>query len=331
MRNESFVFRGDTTSEEKEKAVRALLVSQTESDYVMEGEYEKTNEELLFIGLINRYLEEKFKELGVEGFSPIEPRRIHLLNRSAFQFIRRGDERGHFNALRRSIFINKEDEKDRMHLFVAILHEVVHCCSHQKFEVYEQKKKNGLNVDVYRVGYSTNIHKDDTLGSEHGHFNNLNEGITDIIVLEIFSKYRDEMIDLLKITEEEENQPMRFYPYVELIEMIAKKIAEYRHKDYATVIKKFERGAFTGDMMHLRDVEQIYGPGSLRVLAATHSDVRVVYSAEMVDKVFRYFETDDEREREKIVTDILDKRELDEYLKLREKGLSGEEAISDQP
>lgn len=82
----------------------------------------------------------------------------------------------------------------------------------------------------------------------------------------------------------------------------------------------------TGEMMHLRDVERVFGPGALRMLAAAYSGTRDLESSEVDEKLFRYFETDDKNEQDEIANDILNDRELEEYYRIRNAARFGGES-----
>jgi hypothetical protein len=64
------------------------------------------------------------------------------------------------------------------------------------------------------------------------------------------------------------------------------------------VWKRFKRGEFTGEMMHLRDVETAFGAHSLEILA-------MMESRKFNKRILKYFSTKDLIERERIGKKII--------------------------
>jgi hypothetical protein len=89
---------------------------------------------------------------------------------------------------------------------------------------------------------------------------------------------------------------------IEIVEIIIQKVAEKKGEDRELVWQRFKRGLFSGEMMHLRDIEETFGKGSLRILASLESeDVPVA----MVKK---YFESENETEKNAIAREISEKK-----------------------
>ena len=91
------------------------------------------------------------------------------------------------------------------------------------------------------------------------------------------------------------------------------RISEKQGEEYQTVWKRFERGYFTGEMMHMRDVERTFGKGSLRILAAAYPESE--NRDDIDEKIFEYFDAKTEEEKDELAKEILNEREFEIYLK----------------
>ena len=91
------------------------------------------------------------------------------------------------------------------------------------------------------------------------------------------------------------------------------KIAEKNSESKEAVWMRFKKGEFTGEMMHLREVERTFGKGALRVLAALGSGTRNMKRSKLIEQTESYFKTDDVAAQEKIAKEILIERERLRY------------------
>lgn len=72
-------------------------------------------------------------------------------------------------------------------------------------------------------------------------------------------------------------------------------------------ILDLKKGLFTGEMMHLRDIERTFGENSLRILGSwvpTDDDDNPDKVAGY-KKIYKFFATDDAAEREKLRQELL--------------------------
>lgn len=302
------------TPEKRKEASVYLEVAKTEAMEPIEGEYIKTKEELKVIKYINKYLNEEFKELGIKEKVGIKPEQIHLLPTDTYNRLHtissKEKLRAFFYGPNQAVYIDKHDAKTRLDLYKTIFHEAVHAVSFSKFGIKKEKER----PFQYRSGYDTMVEG----SKEHEHFCGLNEMVVDKVVPEILAKHKKELTKELKITSEEEKQGIHYYPSY-ILDTIIEKIAEKKGEDKEATWKRFKKGLFTGEMMHLREVERTFGKGSLRMLAALESGTKKdLEEGEDYRKILEYFKTDDEKEREKIADEILIEREKKEYKKQRE-------------
>jgi len=294
--------------EETKEASHYLEGKKDDAMELIEGEYVKTPEQLNIIKHINQYLNEEFKELGIKEKIKILPEQIHLLptdiyNRLSSVFSKE-KLRAFFYSPNQGAYIDKDDAKSRLDLYKTMFHESVHMASFLKFRIKKQEGK----VNQYRVGYSTWL-------EEHGHFTGLNEMVVDKLIPEMLRKHKKELLKEFEITPEESEQITYYYPS-DILDTIISKLAEKDDEKEEEIWKRFKKGLFTGEMMHLREIERILGKGSLRMLAALESGTKKdLEKGEDYRKILEYFQTDDEKEREQIAEDILVNREKEEYKK----------------
>jgi hypothetical protein len=107
---------------------------------------------------------------------------------------------------------------------------------------------------------------------------------------------------------------------MEIIDLVIDKIAAKKGESKDEVWNRFKKGFFDGSMMHLRDVEETFGKGSLRVFAHIGHYRTNNISEEQEFKannlMRRYFGSDDDKERDKIARQIMLERE---HLKYRQR------------
>ncbi|MEI6649903.1 MAG: hypothetical protein WCL23_00520 [Candidatus Moraniibacteriota bacterium] len=334
MEKEPNISGKDLLPELRKEAVKEIARIKAEGKEKMAGEYKKTVMELRFINLVNKYIAEEFEELGVDGFSQIEPEQVHLLDHDGYynSLNARKTGRGTSRIMKGAAYICRDNPEHRLDTYVAMLHESVHLCSCEKTEIYTLESDELHDfIDTSRTGYANFIYVEDRYEGNHEHFRGLNEAVTDMFVIDFFTRHKGEIADCLQITENEASGfQLNYSVYVELLEGIIEKISEFRNETSDETRKRFKRGALTGDMTHLRDIEHIYGPGSLRVLAAADSWVDGNEpNGEKIDKLFAFFKAEDDGEREKTALEILNEREREAYLKIRRKSISDGETISE--
>jgi hypothetical protein len=271
----------------------------------MEGELKKSPETLQFIETINGYLNEELEAMGLDE-AQLDAQRIHVLTAEGFakNFPHLADVNGVYSDDKDGIYV--EQDKSRLQTYKSMLHEVIHQLSYKAIAANPEIKE----TYVVRSGYA-NIP-----GTEehHEHFRGLNEAVIDSIVKEVFRKHADELIKDFNITKEEQREPVSYYDgYIHILNIIMDKIVEKKGEDKTAVWGRFKKGEFTGEMMHLREVERTFGNGALRVLAALGSGTKTMKRSKVVEKMEEYFQTDDAATQEKIAKEILIERERLRY------------------
>lgn len=316
MEKELYIFGKNLSPEKKEKIENRIRQEREKTSQPFENEIEKTSEEIKFINLADSWLTQEFKEIGIAEKPDIRPEIVHFLSREEFKKICRHKDCMAFASFpENNIYINKDAPPHRLELYATIMHEAVHMPAFEKIYAEVKKPDDNLICSQYRRGYRV----ENPAEENHEHFRGLGEIIADKTVIEIFHKHKEKLISELNITPEEEKLPISFYDGLDILDIVIGKLARKKNESEKTVWREFKKGQFTGRMTHLKDVERTFGKGSLRMLAAFDSEGSTKsLPPEIINKkIFRYFETDDESEREKIASEVLSERERLEYLKRR--------------
>jgi len=267
-----------------------------------EGELKKTEEELYVIEKINQILTQKCKEYEVEK-PEIFPDNIHI-------FESKNDiVGGKYNADAHKIYLDRMKGR-RLDEYFVLLEEMIHATSYVSFSISEER-----NVDKYRLGYLINNNEDG-----HSHFLGLNEAVTARMFLNILKENELNFTQDLQITEGEiKENKFLVYPYLKVLDFLQAKIAESKKESIENVQKRFEKGMLTGEMMHLRDIEDIFGPGSLRIIASLGSDTKSKFNNHREKEsvlTIQFFKTEDQELKNKIAKKLLNERERLQYEKI---------------
>lgn len=232
-------------------------------------ELAKTAEDNYVIGKYNEYLKEEIESLELK-FNPIPRDRIKFFNYEYYNEINGdGKSGGIFLPTKNLIMLQRMNGVRQYH---NMMHEMIHCASFQKFT---------LNQEIYdnkRLGY--HIQSD---GEKEDKLLGFNEGVTRLLTQEILNKHKDELLNHLEGFKDKSPygllEGMNFFrgnhgegAFVErLIITMDQKSRESKEG----VWKKFKIGMLTGNMMHLRDIENIFGKKSLKILSEYGEEKRV--------------------------------------------------------
>lgn len=204
----------------------------------------------------------------------------------------------------------------RISFISVMVHEFIHSHSHIKYFVEE-----GGVFGTHRIGYES-TGKDDQ--EYHFHFRGFNEAVTSALTDEILLKNKEYLSKTLKLSADEwdifEESGVSYKSAREILDCVIDGVADVTGQEHGEVWGKIREGVFTGEMMHLRDIEKAFGPGSLRVIAAiqVHLDYEEIGLAQKEDgdkqvninqEILHYLNTEYLNEREKIANGILNKRE----------------------
>lgn len=282
MEREYKLFGRGLDEKEAEAAAEVIDRRREESVKPIEGELEKTPEEIKFINLCNSYLQQEFEELGIKEKPEILPEQIHLFSHKDFvkKFPWAEAESFHESQTTKAAYFDKEAAPNRLHFYKAILHDIIHIISFHKYLVDVEKKE----YSSYRTGYTIRgVRKEDQKDDEHLRW--FNEAVVDKITQDILVKHRDELYRELNITPEEEKETVGvYYPRMDALNAIIDEIAKRKGEGRPTVWQKIKRGQFSGEMMHLRDIEKYLGKGTLKIVTHWHDRIETPIERLLIKK-----------------------------------------------
>lgn len=261
---EHFNFVGPgITAKEEASATHSLARAQRRENLFQESELEKTLGEQAAIEFLDDFLKREFLNLDIPEVPEVRPERFHVMSDEWFD--KNGGEtlKGTHHSFEDKVFLRRRHAGSPLDLYKTMFHEGVHTVSHKKYWVDAEKKE----ISEYRVGYQvTNTSRE---GDEHTHLEAFNEGVVEIIVEELFHRNSKEIQQKLSVSEDGLREVEFSYPmFREVVSKICDGLAQFQSVHKLDVWKKLKRGQFTGEMMHLRDLEYAYGKGTLRILDA---------------------------------------------------------------
>ncbi|MGE5425855.1 MAG: hypothetical protein ACM3PZ_02170 [Bacillota bacterium] len=249
-----------------------------------EIEEEKTTEDILVINSYNNYLQKEIKLFGIT-VAPILEEKIKFFTTDNFnKLFEKEDKTAGGYIMEAGLICLK---KNGLETFHTLMHEMIHYYSFHKINLDENDKL----YQVARVGYNE---------YDARNFVGLNEGLTELIVSKILSGNIKDIKDNISYFGDknvsEEDKESFFKPikgrYSQFSSMLLRKLSEKELLPEDDLLKKFEEGMFTGEMMHLREIEKMFGKNSLRILA--YYDI---YEDKDIDRLvydyFNKFESDE--------------------------------------
>jgi hypothetical protein len=312
--------QSDTPPEDFEKAKQAIKAEQEKAKELIENEVEPTTQQKEIIELAIQNLNERLLELGLDAIeTPWE--QIHFLPNKIFKKLFPEDKGANAFSDGFSIIAkhNFENPVQLIELYIIILHETIHSNSFQRHYYDPDKDKTIMT----RRGYFS-VNKDD-----HEHFRGFLEVITQRMTLDIMEKNKGELFKIADLeiegSDEATTETRNSDPYVEVITLIIKKIAQQDQKKEEEILDEFEIDMFTGRMHHLKKVERIFGKGALRVLAALSSATKkkpwilvgglgnFLWESTMGKLALEFFQADDPKKRDQIAKGILNQEEYNRF------------------
>lgn len=258
-------------------------------------EYKKTLEDVELISSLDNGLIQEVARLGFQ-LEPISLEQIHLLTPEAYDqlFPGRGAQATAV-GLSRAVYVDV-DKIPPGSLPSVLVHEMLHLHS------IEAVRLSDAEAQLVKTGFQSQY-------GDSAQFRGLNEATTE--------KFAEDIVRQLSLEDKEYVGVDGYKPlekhYVDILNLIIEKIAKTKEEDLATVWNRFKASLFTGEMMHLRDVEDVFGGGSLRILSALGSDE--TQPPEYYLPLFiKYFSTNDDAVKRELTTKILRAAEQAKHL-----------------
>lgn len=315
------------TENEADSVKKQFVKHQAEALDHIPNELEKTPEDQRDIHLVEKYLSKEWQNLKLPGELKLDPSFYHFLDDEQMKKMFPGinlEQTSIFHlamASRMGIFISESAFRTWPSGlgFIVLLHESIHAASYNSYVGISQE-----TIVNRRTGYVNRA----MFKPAHAHFEGFNEALTDLTVLDIIQKNHAKLVDQLKVDEKlleetlSEESDILYWKYMKIVQTVIGKMAEATHQPSSTILETFIRGMFTGEMMHLRQIDRLFGHGSLRVLAAMRSGTTAdVPEKESLAKILEYFTTDDIEKRFSIAQEVLNNRERAAYLNHREQSI----------
>jgi len=292
-----FKIVGKNMSEEKrEDFGKRYQEIEKRSVLPLKAEMEKNEKAEEIIRAINSWLRKEFEQMGLE-YKDIPQEKIHIFFEDDYkkEFPEEKESViGFASSVKREACIKAVEDKARV--FKCILHEMIHLASHNVYygNIAEDVMTN------YRSGYA-NINWNNKEDVKQ-HFKGLNEGVVDMLASEIVQDNLDEVFRLTATRKEDWKNVEWYGEEGDIVNAILDKIAVHKNEKRENVYARFKKGLFSGEMMHLRDIEKAFGKDSLRILAYWDptADVSGVSEKDIYEKIYEFFTTADEKKRNEI-------------------------------
>jgi len=223
--------------------------------------------------------------------------------------------RGQIDNLSHEIMINADIEK--LELFHAVAHELIHAASYERYhlcidaKIEEENSEEKIKMNSVvnsRSGYKL-PGNNDKIAAEY--FSGLDEMVIEKVFTDICKKHKKELkkeIDLSRTDIRKLIEHKYFNTYsLDILNLIIEEVARVKKEKIDKVWERFKRGLFTGEIMHIRDIERVFGEGALKVLSVLnfHNDNdSFAQKQENENKVLIYLVTEDKVKREKLAEEI---------------------------
>jgi hypothetical protein len=262
------------------------------------GEREKTPEEIRLLKLIHNLLDLEFKDLGIPTPFALPEESVHFVSPLPVGV-------AVSSMMKRSIEICPEESFNTFDFVKILIHEFIHTYSRSAIFYRDEFLGTGAALSPYRSGYLISNRGRNGV-KDHDHFRAFNEGVVDKMAVDMLIKYAGEMLDIYEDSSEKRIKGTNLHEYEQtfLIHKIIDGVASETGKAYEEVWRTIKRGLFTGEMMPLRDIERVYGKGSLKVLDCSIEYPQTIEDKEQNKRVLMYFTSKSVDGREQLKREI---------------------------
>lgn len=256
-------FTGLHHDEEKKEELQEVLHHWSqEAAKPIEGELEKTEEDIATINTVNTLIQDELRLLGIEKYEPATLENVHLLPAEVYEReVADPGSKAFFRSTDDIVYVNKDICKTKEQYTATLLHELIHRASTATFYLDPEHK----DISDARVGYRL---ASSWKSEKPTRLKEFNEQMVDLTTYKILSSNRDLLAERLGITSEDIDSPI--YSYMEhgdIINSIINQVAEDTHTTPLEVFSKLERGQFEHTLFALKDIQHSFGKGSLEVLS----------------------------------------------------------------
>jgi hypothetical protein len=244
--------------------------------------------------------------------------KIHLIN--WFDYDKRfpqdtGD--AFYSGFNSNIYIRSDDKMPKLEEFNTYLHELCHALSHSKHAL-EKIDDESFQLTKTRTGYGV-----DNAQKNHSHFLALNEAMTQWISERIMKDNEQKIKQELQVNNKElvhwHNVRDYYFPFMHVLWNIMIQLEKSSGTGSKEMDNKYMRGYFDGSMMHLRDIEKSFGPGSLKVFSALSFSTDGKEKLNLVRLVNEYFCCNNTQRKDEIAQKVLNNQDYVEYKYLNSK------------
>ena len=256
-------------------------------------EAERTEWHERMIALTTALIHDECERLGISDMiGPSSDRFIFLQAEDYYQEIEDDYEASAFYSPDRRFSVLNVDGP-RTDLFAEQMHESIHAHSFHSFMSLPEHTVLGCR----RIGIAMEP------PTQNARFTGANEAVTERLRLKLCRDHQDDIQKTMEFTDEEITEVIRgkSYPrFIELLDLINDRIADENHTTRDEIWDMWTKAMITGEMMSLRQVERVWGEGSLRILSM------LGYDKKIDAKVFKFFGTMSHDAAEKIRRELLD-------------------------
>lgn len=261
----------------------------------VDGELEKTENDIKMVEVINTMLKDELSSLNIEDYQPIPLERIHILPGEIFlKKFPNFEGKAFFLSTSDVVYINKNKVDTKARFLSSLLHELVHRASAKKF--YADKEGG---VSESRVGYR--VRSDWKSIDRQNRLMGFNELMNDYTVYKILLKNQKILNKNIGISQEDIRGPIYTYMhYGQILESIINEVAKNKNISVQQVFDDFEKGQFQSSILVLKDVEHIFGKGSLDLLSLLGTLKKKEYNDKLETIIKKFFAESDKSKRKNI-------------------------------
>lgn len=296
----SFIGPRSYTEEQEQKARRAIRQWREAGRTPDAEETAQTEEDKRMIGTIRDFLADELRELGFDAEVSFDSSQFHFYDSEIY--LRRFPDK--YKALTQSsensVILNRGGMATPAQKFSTLLHEAIHLISFQR--AFLEVKGKEKNIYDARLGYRL---RSPWKKGQRDFFRGLNEVVTELAAYRILKKRRRELEERFGITAEDtEGAIYSYMEHANILNVIVKKIAKYRGYEEGEVWLTFLKGLYRGNLLHLKEVDIVFGKGSLRIVSLLSSCETEEKNKQIAPLVEQYFTAENAEERAAVKREI---------------------------